>query len=259
MSLIVKETGGKMIPVIPGDTYMGICYSIIHIGTVKDTYMGEEKLVNKVRLAWEIPGETYVFDEQKGPEPRVLGKDYTLSLGDRSNLRKDLSAWRGRDFTADELKGFDLFNVIGHSCFLSVSVKTSKTSQREYNQIASISKLPKAMSGNVPELHAEMLKSNYDSKSEDFFAKVWDKIPNWIQDEIKGSEEYNACVTAAEKGKYDKELAKLVLATASSETSDDAAGEEQAALAPATAKPAAAKPAAAAQPVEESNDEEPPF
>ena len=42
---------------------------------------------------------------------RTISATYTLSLGERSNLRKMLESWRSRAFTPEELQGFDLEKV----------------------------------------------------------------------------------------------------------------------------------------------------
>lgn len=48
--------------------------------------------------------------------PFTVRKIYTASLHEKSNLHKDLKAWRGRPFTAEELAGFDLEKVLGAPC-----------------------------------------------------------------------------------------------------------------------------------------------
>ena len=52
--------------------------------------------------------------------PFSVHKRYKLSLHEKASLRKDLEAWRGKKFTADELKGFDVTNVVGTACTMQV-------------------------------------------------------------------------------------------------------------------------------------------
>ena len=40
--------------------------------------------------------------------PMTINKSYTVSLHDKASLRKDLAAWRGKDFSDEEAKGFDV-------------------------------------------------------------------------------------------------------------------------------------------------------
>ena len=68
---------------------------------------------------WELPTETVEVEDRT--ETRVLSKQYTCSLSDTASLRKDLDSWRGRRFTDEELKGFDLRNIVGVPCQLSIT------------------------------------------------------------------------------------------------------------------------------------------
>jgi hypothetical protein len=66
----------------------------------------------KIRLTFELPTELKVFDEEKGEQPTVLGKKYTLSLSEKAFLRKDLESRRGKQFTEEEMKGFDIAKLV---------------------------------------------------------------------------------------------------------------------------------------------------
>ena len=48
---------------------------------------------------------------------------YTASLGDRSNLRRDLESWRGRAFAAKELELFNVRTIAGKNCTLNLVEK----------------------------------------------------------------------------------------------------------------------------------------
>ena len=39
----------------------------------------------------------------------------------KDDFTKDLAAWRGKDFTADELRGFELKNVLGAWAMITVA------------------------------------------------------------------------------------------------------------------------------------------
>jgi hypothetical protein len=51
----------------------------------------------------------------------IIAKQFTLSLNEKANLRADLASWRGRDFTPEEIRGFDLKNILGHWAMISVT------------------------------------------------------------------------------------------------------------------------------------------
>ena len=102
MAIPVKDDEQTQRELIPAGTYIARCYAMIHIGTNKDQYMGQEKMINKVRFSWEIPALMKVFDEAKGEQPMAIHKDYTLSLYEKANLRADLESWRGQAFKDEE-------------------------------------------------------------------------------------------------------------------------------------------------------------
>ena len=65
-------------------------------------------------MVWES-NET----NDKGHRLTVRQK-YTASLNEKAKLRHDLEAWRGRAFTTDELRAFDLENLIGANAMVNV-------------------------------------------------------------------------------------------------------------------------------------------
>jgi hypothetical protein len=116
--------GGDYTPP-PTGIHRAVCVSYVDIGTQKSEWQGEVKWQNKVMITWELPDETYEKDGEN--IPFTVSKFYTKSLHEKSNLRHDLVSWRGREFTDDELKGFDLDNILGKSCQLNVVHKAGKT------------------------------------------------------------------------------------------------------------------------------------
>lgn len=139
--MIVSESAGSgtYAPCPPG-SYLARCVRLLDLGTVQTDYQGEAKTAHKCLLAFEVLDPDTRRDDGA---PFVLSKRYTLSLHEKAALRKELASWRGRDFTPEELKGFDLRNILGQPCFVSV-VETTK-GDRTYSNIAGIMKAPKGM------------------------------------------------------------------------------------------------------------------
>ena len=117
MALTAIDSGGGNFKRVPAGSHIARCFSVADMGTHTTNRQYGETTNRKVRLAWEIFGE----DENNDPltvdyngvvMPMTINKTYTLSLGEKASLRKDLSAWRGRDFNEDELKGFDISTII---------------------------------------------------------------------------------------------------------------------------------------------------
>lgn len=138
--IVSENAGGSTFTPCPPGSYLARCVRLVDLGTQQTEYQGESKSAHKVLLAFEVLDTETRRDDG---EPFVLSKRYTLSLHEKAALRKELASWRGRDFTPEELKGFDLRNILGKECFISV-VESTK-GDRTYSNIASIMKPPKGM------------------------------------------------------------------------------------------------------------------
>ena len=107
------DSGGDFEQVDPG-SYAAVCYKIVDIGTREGEYQGVKNSRRQVIIGWELD-ELMTTGERAG-KPFVVSKFYTQSLGEKANLRHDLAGWRGRDFTPDELAGFDAKNKVRSRC-----------------------------------------------------------------------------------------------------------------------------------------------
>src|SRR4030042_5715360 len=112
MGIYAEKKDSEFQSVTPG-VYMARCFRMIEIGTINEDYQGKPKQVQKVMVSWELPTEKAVFDEAKGEEPFAVSKTYTLSLHEKSHLRHDLESWRGKGFSEDEVKRFDITKLLG--------------------------------------------------------------------------------------------------------------------------------------------------
>jgi hypothetical protein len=118
MSLLAKESGSQMeFETVPAGVYTALCYRVIDLGTQTTEFAGEIKEGHKVMISWELFGEGARMTDGR---PFSVHKQYKISLHEKATLRKDLEAWRGKKFTADELEGFDVANVLGTACMMQV-------------------------------------------------------------------------------------------------------------------------------------------
>ena len=94
----------------PDGVNNAVCVDVVDLGLV-DTQWGKKP---KLRLVWEV--------EAKQPNGKrfLVVQSYGASIGPKSTLRKHLKGWRGRDFTPEELKGFDIEKIIGAPCQIVV-------------------------------------------------------------------------------------------------------------------------------------------
>ena len=185
MSDGIMATTGSSKPreIVPHGTHIARCYSMVHIGTIEWEYMGDKKYSDKVRISFELPHEMREWGEDKFESPMSISKEYTLSMHEKSNLRKDLESWRGKSFNDNELP-FDVTQLIGKCCNLSVIHKSNK-SGNEYAYIGGISSLTKGT--ECPEQFNPSFIFNYENN----FDEQWvDNQPDWIQEQIKSTPEY---------------------------------------------------------------------
>ena len=160
---------------------------MIEIGTVKETILGTEKILHKVRIGWELPTELKVFNEEKGEQPRVISKEFTLSMHEKAALRTALKSWRGKDFTEEEAKAFDITKLLGVGCMINIIHKPSKSDPSKiFEEISGITGVPKGI--QVPEQINKTICLSYDNFDED----VFNDLPDFIKDKMKGSIEYAA-------------------------------------------------------------------
>lgn len=181
-----KKESGDFVQVEPG-TYVARCYSMIEIGTIETEFNGEKKKGHRVSITWELPTELAVFNEDKGPEPFVVSKEYTLSMHEKATLRKDLESWRGQRYSDEETKRFDITKLLGQPCMLSVVQEAGKKDPtRNYVKVSSVSKLVKGLDC-PPQINPTRLLS-----FEGFNWEVFDKLSDYMKDKVKSSDEFKA-------------------------------------------------------------------
>ena len=74
----------------------------------------------------------------------MVTKKYTASLNEKATLRGDLEAWRGKKFTKQELRGFDIEQLVGVNCQLQV-VHTTLDDGRTFANVKAVVPISKGM------------------------------------------------------------------------------------------------------------------
>jgi hypothetical protein len=200
MGFIAKDSGGggdfKKVP--PG-VYVARCFSLIDMGTQLSDGQYGQKEQHKIRIGFEVFGEddqgaplTVVLDGKE--MPLTINKTYTLSLHEKAGLRKDLAAWRGRDFTDEEAKGFDISKLLNVYCMLNVT--TSENNGKTYTNIAGITPLPQALKSAKPEAVHELVAFDLDNPDWSVFQGFHEKL----QETIKQSPEFAQAISMADVG-----------------------------------------------------------
>jgi len=99
----------------PDGMFPAVCVDVVDLGLREDTFQGKTKNVHKLRIVWQV-------DELDETGKRyIVSKTYNLSGHKKSNLRKDLETWRGRPFSTEGLDEFELEDLVGVNCQVSVA------------------------------------------------------------------------------------------------------------------------------------------
>ena len=174
-------TEKKEFKVAPVGSHLARLYRIIDLGTQKSEYMGQVKMLRKVKFFWELHGDDLKIEGK----PLIQTRNYTLSLGDKASLRKDLESWRGKSFTDDELRGFDLTNLLDKWCMITVQHRESNG--KTYADAVAVTPVPAVVakaglpSGVNPTLLFDMQK---------FDQAVFDSLSDGLKNQIQQSAEF---------------------------------------------------------------------
>lgn len=190
------DTGGGDFEQPPVGTYVARCVKIIDIGTQKSEYQGQANIRRQCVIGWELPTELMADSDHAG-KPFVVSKFYTASLSEKANLRKDLANWRGRDFTEQELQGFESRNILGKPCMLSLTAN-----DKGKVRVTGVMALPKGT--QVP---AQVNPNIYFSLDE-FDAGAFEGLSEGYKKLIKESPEYQvvsnpAAAAASKRGSFE--------------------------------------------------------
>ena len=189
MPIVAKKSEDKK-PVDAG-AYHAVCVGVVDLGT-QQPRNPQYRARQEVLLLWELCDERveYERDGVKNSFVRTVRERYPLFLGGKkpTKLRSMLESWRGRPFTAEELEGFDLKNVLGVNCILTVVHNVTPTGT--YANVGSVSPLMKGTSrreAETPKLYFTL------SDIPEGGALTWppsDVMPEWMRGEIMKSAEY---------------------------------------------------------------------
>jgi len=177
---MAKDKGGGDFTPIPEDLHLAVCYGIWDLGTQFSEKWS--KTIHKVVIVWELPNCRGQFerDGKMIDLPRAISKTYTVSLHKKADLRKDLESWRGKRFSEEELKGFDLKKLLGAPC--QIQVIHNKVDDKTYSNIAALTKAP---TGTKVKPENPLTFFSFEEQTD-----IPLNTPQWISDLIKASEEW---------------------------------------------------------------------
>lgn len=180
---VSTKTESSFTPV-PEGNHIARIYSIIHIGTTERETQWGLKQQNKIRITWELLNEMRDFNGEM--KPLVISQEYTISFGEKANLRKMIDGLLGKDaqkFIEDDT--FDIESLLGRYCMVNVQ-HTSK-GDKTYANVVSVAPVPKGI--ELPDKFNEDFILNYSDKWSD---EKFSKLPDFIKDKMKETDEYKA-------------------------------------------------------------------
>lgn len=180
MATYASDSGGKDFDPVPEGSHFAICDMFVDLGIQDSNYNGQVKTQHKIYLRWQIPALRlkYTKDDVEHEGPMAIGSKFTLSLHEKSALRKILQSWRGRAFTPEELKKFDVTTILGAPCLITVTHAPKEGGSGVYANIGAVAKLPAGVP--VPSLEGEKLLYDADNLG------TFEKLRPWLQELIKG-------------------------------------------------------------------------
>jgi hypothetical protein len=182
--------------------HLARCYRIIDLGTQKSEYEGKVNFLRKIKVVWEVHGtddDGTPIVTDKG-EPFIITKDYTLSWGEKANLRKDLEAWRGKPFSQDEQRRFDLKNVLDKFCMINVQHKPRRTGDGVYANVVTVTPVPAPLKASMPKGFNPAQMFTLGEPDMDMFETFGD----YLKEQIKQSPEWKALFASSPETKTSK-------------------------------------------------------
>lgn len=178
MGVVLTSNGsseGKVYERPAAAVYAARCINIIDLGThTEQDFKDKTKTKDnrKLKITWELN------ELMQDGRPFVVSWDGNASFNEKSNLYNILVSWRGKAFTDEEKKKFELKNILDKPCMLNVTV-----TEKGYNKIAGVMPLPKGMT--IPDRHNDLIDFSIDMIGTETFTK----LPNFIKDRIWASHE----------------------------------------------------------------------
>lgn len=177
MAIMASDTGGGDFKMVPAGNHIAVCSMVVDLGKQQVDFQGETKIKPQAYVAWELPNETIEWTDKEGNErkgPMRIGRTFTVSLHRNATMRGVLESWRGKPFTEEEAKGFDITKLAGAACM--VNVTHAERNGKTYANVAAVTPMPKGM--ERPALNDMALI--YD----DEHPTAFDHLPEWLQKKV---------------------------------------------------------------------------
>lgn len=164
-----------------GGPYVAICTRFIDLGTqFSEAY---NKTAHKIMIGWELAD---MADSQN--RPFQIAKRYTFSMHAKSQLRRDLEAWRGTPFQDKDFgpNGFNCSKLLGKGCQMIIAHSEGQQADRVYANVGAIMAMGRGMVTPEPVSPLEYLALTPD----EFDQAVYGGLSDGLKRIIEQSPEY---------------------------------------------------------------------
>lgn len=172
----------------PTGLHPAICCSLIDLGTQTYKFKDQETTGRYFIAKWEL----LIDEKQANGQAFTVSKKWKFSGNEKANMRKDLEAWRGKKFTNEEMKTWDIANIVGARCMLNVTHAPSADGSTTYANIASIAPMMKGLTPLAPTLDPQLFLMS-DPKY--FKPDLLESLSDNLRVRIKSSPEYERIVS----------------------------------------------------------------
>jgi hypothetical protein len=176
----VAKSEGEPRELVPAGNYLGVICGVYDLGTQSGGQYGPKP---QILVQWEL-------HKRRGPARDAksniltISNFYTLSFGDKANLRKDVEAMLGKTFSEEEAKaGYDIEDLLGKACRLQI-VHEPKQGGGTRDQIGAIM----ALDDDDDAPRGELSEAYFEIKEGD--RTIPETVPEWIKKLIHRSKEF---------------------------------------------------------------------
>lgn len=172
----------------PEGTYPAILVGFYDMGTQVTTYQGNEREVRQCQFKWEFP-------ELKTKDGKAICEysKYTYSDSPKGNLMKDLKSWKNiKDGNVDP------DTLLGQPALVTVTHSDKPDGSGVWVNL-SVGGVPKGMKVKKP---TEPIQSLY--LDEGFDEEVFNSLPQWMQEKIASTKEYETIIAEKQNSKNNK-------------------------------------------------------
>lgn len=165
-TITATATASKFKP-HPDGQFVAQCVDTIDLGEKVQDFPGSTPYLAKCCALVFRTGER---NEETG-EFIDVAKEYTVSMGEKANLRKDLEQWRGKPYTKEQVEaGVPLDKLTGNHALITVAHRVSGKG-RTYANITAIVGVPKQMASTV-ETFSGYERADYWSQKKQEYAEA---------------------------------------------------------------------------------------